>query len=119
LTSNSATDQKAITSTASHLEDQQAEDVGVFLADAIASVTRGAVSAETVILMIARALTGVDSALLQDGKRKLAICVANSELDSQFPGYFQMNRATLTGSDRAAWLAVAAARRVSVQTNKQ
>jgi len=118
LTSNRATDQEAITSAASHLEDQQAEDVGVFLADAIASVTRGEVSAETVILMIARALTGVDSALLQDGKKRLALCVANSELDSQFPGYFQMNRENLPGSDRAAWLAVAAARRTTALTDK-
>ncbi|HDS1082329.1 TPA: hypothetical protein QDZ62_000129 [Stenotrophomonas maltophilia] len=118
MTSNSSIDQKAITSAARHLGDEQAEGLGVFLADAIASVTRGEVSAETVILMIARAVTAVDSALLQDGKRKLAICVANSELDSQFPGYFQMNRENVTGSDRAAWLAVAAARRTTALTDK-
>ncbi|MDH0740916.1 hypothetical protein [Stenotrophomonas maltophilia] len=115
MTSGNTSVQTAITSAASHLEDQQAEEVGVFLGDAIASVMRGEVSPETVILMTARALIGVDSALLQDGKRKLASCVGNTELDSQLPGYFQMNRDTLTGADRAAWLAVAASRHVSTQ----
>lgn len=116
MTSGNTSVQNAITSAASHLDDQQAEEVGVFLGAAIASVMRGEVSPETVILMTARALIGVDSALLQDGKRKLASCVGNTELDSQLPGYFQMNRDTLTGADRAAWLAVAAFRHVSTQT---
>lgn len=118
MTSGNTSVQNAMTSVASHLEDQQAEEVGVFLGDAIASVMRGEVSPETVILMTARALIGVDSALLQDGKRKLATCVGNTELDSQLLGYLQMNRATLTGADRAAWLAVAAARRACLQANQ-